>query len=508
MLSLCNRSINFLKNLDIRFKLLAIFYLVSHGGILLIPNAIFWDDWVLYRSSSHDILETFDELGSMLNFHGYLHLGLLAIGPWIYKILTFVLMFSSGILLNKIIERHQSIDKNTRFFIVLLFIILPLNVAQVAMIVFPYTLCYFLFFLAWALMDRHRILALIIFFISFNTNSLLVFYAVPFVDMLYRKGYLSNWKKILTSSIRFPDYILLPFIYFFIKVNYFKPYGLYAGYNEQFNLRNIPDLALQQFNDFSTIHVPITLTLAFAITSLYIFIKSGILDSRWGRFPKGYFVIGILIFALGALPYLILGHVPTFSEWTSRHQLLLPLGTSVILLVVCSYFKNIFKFGLLHLGLLSMVVGASLAIDVSKNKDFFIDWQKQQQLVQLFSMDSAIKEGALIVLDDQVIYKNAIERVYRFYEWNGMMELAFGNQNRFGIDRSQLPSFLAGEFKSASFTSRYKAGSFDPVSNTPPVLVKISLIEPSNPKEKLIYKLFPQFSITTSIPNSNDHSLD
>jgi hypothetical protein len=133
----------------------------------------------------------------MLNFFGYLHLGLLAIGPWIYKILTFVLMFSSGMLLNKIIGRHQSIDKNTRFFIVLLFFILPLNVAQVAMIVFPYTLCYFLFFLAWALMDRHRILALIIFFISFNTNSLLVFYAVPFVDMLYRKGYLSNWKKLL-----------------------------------------------------------------------------------------------------------------------------------------------------------------------------------------------------------------------------------------------------------------------------------------------------------------------
>jgi hypothetical protein len=444
----------------------------------------------------------------MLNFFGYLHLGLLAIGPWIYKILTFVLMFSSGMLLNKIIGRHQSIDKNTRFFIVLLFFILPLNVAQVAMIVFPYTLCYFLFFLAWALMDRHRILALIIFFISFNTNSLLVFYAVPFVDMLYRKGYLSNWKKILTSSIHFPDYILLPFIYFFIKVNYYRPYGVYGGYNEHFNLRNIPKVAWLQFNDFSNIHIPIALTLSFAIISLYVFYKSGILDGRWGRLPKGSFVIGILIFTLGALPYWILGHVPTFSEWTSRHQLLLPLGTSVILLVVCIYLKNIFKFYLLQLGLISMVMGASLAIDVTKYKDFFIDWQKQQQLVKLFLIDSAIKEGALIVIDDQALNENAIERSYRFYEWNGMMELAFGNQNRFGIYKLQLPSFLAGEFSSASFTSRYKAGSFDPKSAIPPVLVKINIIEPSNPKEKLIRKLFPQFSITTSIPNSNDLSLD
>ena len=93
MLLLCKYSINFFKDLDIRFKLLAFFYLVSRGGILLVPNAIFWDDWALYRSSSHDILETYAEMGSILNFWGYLHLGLLSTGPWIYKILTFVLMY-------------------------------------------------------------------------------------------------------------------------------------------------------------------------------------------------------------------------------------------------------------------------------------------------------------------------------------------------------------------------------------------------------------------------------
>ena len=198
-------------------SLLFLVYLIAHGGILLIPNAIYWDDWVLYRSESNIILDFFEQWGSMFNLIGYLHIGLLKIGPWVYKVLTFTLMFGSGLLLNNILKRYNNINENNRFLIVLLFLILPFNMARVTMIVFPYTLCYFLFFLAWAMMERFRFLALVLFFISFNTNSLLVFYAVPFCDMLYRAGYLSSWKNSLHSVPRNIDYIMLPFIYFYIK---------------------------------------------------------------------------------------------------------------------------------------------------------------------------------------------------------------------------------------------------------------------------------------------------
>ena len=109
---LLKSSIKWFKNLDIEFKLLALFFLIAHGGSILILDAIFWDDWILYRSSSTDLFDIFKQTGSPFNFAGYLHFILLEAGPWIYKILTFILMFFSGILLNKILIRYENIDKN------------------------------------------------------------------------------------------------------------------------------------------------------------------------------------------------------------------------------------------------------------------------------------------------------------------------------------------------------------------------------------------------------------
>ncbi len=82
----------------------------------------------------------------MFNLIGYMHIAMLEIGPSIYKVLTFALMFGSGLLLNLILKRHANITKEARFFIVLLFLLLPFNAARVALVVFNYTLCYFLFF--------------------------------------------------------------------------------------------------------------------------------------------------------------------------------------------------------------------------------------------------------------------------------------------------------------------------------------------------------------------------
>ena len=80
--------------------LLAFFYLLSQGGLLLIPNAIYWDDWsTLFNNDATLIFEIFKELGSMFNIHGHIHANLLKLGPWSYRVFTFILMFASGLLL-------------------------------------------------------------------------------------------------------------------------------------------------------------------------------------------------------------------------------------------------------------------------------------------------------------------------------------------------------------------------------------------------------------------------
>lgn len=468
------------------------FYLVAHGGILLIPNAIYWDDWVLYRVDPEIIFDIFRQVGSMFNLIGYLHVAMLEVGPWIYKALTFVLMFASGLLLNLILKRHAFITTETRFFIVLLFLVLPFNMARVTLITFPYTLCYFLFFLAWLLMDRFRIVALALFFLSFNTNSLLVFYAAPVLDMLYRSGNWSSLKSVLRFGIRRIDYMLVPFAYFFIKVYFFSPSGDYKGYNQSYDIRNLIPSAASQYDDLFSIHLSVGLCLFLSLFAFLFIRNKSLIAIEKERIPWRLLVLGLLVFLLGAFPYWILGNVPTFYEWTSRHQLLLPLGSALVIVGALSLNNLIGK-----IGVISIIIGASLAFNTSNYAALFIDWQKQQQLMHLFAKNAEIERAGLIVFEDKTEHLNALERKYRFYEWNGILEAAFGKETRFGIQRLNLDDYLSGKLD-VFFSGKYKAGSFRKDAALPPVLVEVDLVKPERFREKIMNSVFPKFTLSVS----------
>ena len=476
---------------------LGFFYLISQGGILLIPNAIFWDDWVLFRTEPSVVFDIFKQSGSMFNLGGYLHIGLLKVGPWAYRFLTFILMFSSGLLLNTILKKHTVISEETRFFVVLLFLILPFNLARVALIDFPYALCYFFFFLAWVLMDRFRILALIIFFISFNTNSLLVFYAIPILDMLYRKSCLTNWRSEIKNGIRHFDYILLPFVYIFIKTCYYRPFGPYSGYNESNNVGNLLVGPVYQIGDLFRLKLSVGFIALFSFIVFYLFSGKKPIAFLSSRLSISLFLLGITTFILGVFPYYVLGKIPLFNGWDSRYQLLMPLGFSLIIVGAWYYLKG-------NIGVISVVVGMSLSINVCTYTEFFIDWQKQKELIQLFSNNDEIKNGSLIIITDQSEYLNAVGRKYRFYEWNGLFEMAFGNEKRFGISKKEIPNYLADDFKNY-YIAQYKAETFRRDSTTPPINVEINVFKPKKNLERIIGLVFPKFSITVTKANLNDN---
>ena len=468
------------------------FYLVAQGGILLIPNAIYWDDWVFYRQDHDIIFDATRQLGSMFNLWGHLHVTMLKVGPWIYKVLTFILMFASGLLLNLILKRHSNITTETRFFVVLFFLVLPFNIARVALVDFPYTLCYFLFFLAWMLMDRYRVLALPLFFLSFNTNSLLVFYAVPFLDMLYRGGHLSSLKSALRFGIRRIDYILLPFVYFFIKVYLYPPSGIYEGYNQSYNVINLIFSPMFQMYDLFRLNISVGLCLFLSLFAFLLIKNRSLISIEKERTPWRLLALGLLVFLLGAFPYWILGYVPTFHEWTSRHQLLLPLGSALVIVGVLSINHLSDK-----MGVISIIIGASLAFNVETYATLFIDWQKQVQLMHLFANNTDIERAGLIVFEDKTESLNALERKYRFYEWNGILETTFGKDTRFGISRSEINDYLSGKLD-RYFQGYYKAGLFRKDAALPPVLVEIDLVKSEGLRETIINSVFPKLTLSVS----------
>ncbi len=475
--------------------LFAVFYLVAHVGLLLIPNAIYWDDWVLYRAKPGVIVERFTEqAGTLFYLEGYIHLILLKAGPWIYKVLTFFSFLFAAFGLNLVLKRISEVDRDSRFVIVLLFLVLPFNTARVALVDLRYTICYAMFFLAWSLMFRYPRLALLLFFSSFNTNSLLVFYALPMVDLFRQSGALSCWRSFSRGLLRYYGFILLPFLYFGLKLVYFSPTGAYAGYNEGFGFRSLLYLPFFQIYDLISANVSLGLALFFSMVSFLLlrYRASETLSESVVAPPGPLLVAGSLVLLAGAIPYWIVGLLPTFLEWSSRHQLLLPLGGS-LLIAGCLRFsgKSAEKLSL------SIILGLSLASTVVNYLDYFRDWQKQRQIVAFFAGNEKLAGSGLILIDDRSEGLNAIKRTYRFYEWNGLLELAYGNERHFAIRPSELKDYRQGNYD-RYISAMYKAGDFSWEMPARVPLLTIEAVVHEHFSDKIINAFFPSISFKVS----------
>jgi len=166
--------------------------------------------------------------------------------------------------------------------------------------------------------------------------------------------------------------------------------------------------------------------------------------------PKVFIFIGISAFFLGSFPYFILGHVPTFAEWSSRHQILLPFGASLLLVGLLGLLEKEAK-----IICISFFISISFSLNFITYRDFFLDWHKQRELISLMQKSGDIREADIIVFSDNTTHFNAIKRMFRPYEWNGLMVTAFNDESRFGLSRDDFEMFLRGELFNGYFSSPY-----------------------------------------------------
>lgn len=439
------------------FLTLLALYTIAHGGLAFILNAVYWDDWVLYHVPARTVLETFSMAGTFLNWAGYLHVGMQKLGPWAYHVLTFVLFFLSGIFLWRVLERHSWIEEQTRLTVVVLFLVLPFNIARVAAINFPYAVCYVFFFAGWFALGRSRLLALLSFFIAFNTQSLLVFYALPVFEYFVRTAKPFSLRATVDWSKRNVDILLLPFAFWIVKKVFFKPYGLYAGYNENLSYHTIVPSLVSMPAHIVNQRVPLVILLLCGV------LVGLLLRGLPAQSKRPIFVaFGVVALALALFPYLLLGIVPTFTDWTSRHQILMPLGISLMIVGLAGYLSSSGSSAFARL-----VISASLAWNVSAYYGLYIDNQKQQDLIAFLRASSQVRNASLVVFDDQA--ENAIDRNYRFYEWTGLLKKAFGDESRFAVSPSNLATYRDGGFDkyfSGYFNAKSHTRSEDPVQVT------------------------------------------
>ncbi len=444
-------------------------YFAAWGYLLTILDAVYWDDWV-FVGDPIAVNNHFLQAGAPWStwfhtFFGY--------SPSTYKLITFFSFLVVSLCFLGILRRAPKffqLSQTQILFASIVFATVPLNVARVSGIVVIYSLSVGFFFLAWYLWVRDKgnsitssLVIFILFSLSFFTNSLLVFFAAPFLHKMALER--QRLKALGLSVLLIKGLIFgsLPFIWFtlFLLLKP-TPFGFYEGYNNL--LVTGPTIILGL----------ILATLMCCLVWFFLRAQPNADNSRisraWAAGVPAQFLLGLLLVSLALFPYFVVGHFPPYTEWMTRDELLLPSGLGVLAAA---------SFGALNK--LSYFLGKSFAIVVLLfsflTTMFFgmwsvVDWSKQKVLLEYWGSSQAVSDAGLVIVSDKSRALNLFERNYRFYEWSGQVRVSVGTFGPYALGNTE--SDLAG-LKSGFLRDYSLLGSGPiPTSNEDYLLISIS----------------------------------
>ncbi len=455
-------------------KLTYILYFIGNFMMLTYPG-IFWDDWTLYNMSEKGIMNQF--YGNGLFIAGYLHIFLqkLIYPPLLYHLSTIILQLFSIFILFKIVDKYKNKNSIFLYFAILIYSVLPLFDAKITMIVLPYTLCltlfitatYFLIIFKFERTFIFKILSLILFFISFFTTSLVFFYLIPLLLIIFYDDlrYIIDHKIkklkvvfniLINTLISHIDFILLPVIFWIVKILYFSPSFQYkeSNYNE-INLESFLEipyrLIISIYLFFITLY-PLLMELIqnlefiilFIILSGFIFLKLGRLDLNF-KSTKTKFLIGLLVCFIGLFPYILVGKYPTFTGYSSRHQLLLGFGISLLVVDLIFYISSKRLRNLI----LAMSLGLFVILNISIQFNYFKGFMKQAVVNDYLESQNLSRD-----FSQTILYKDNTSNFTHkgnpsnFYELSGILKLSHPDENIMLIKNEDFILYLQdGTFK-------------------------------------------------------------
>lgn len=247
---------------------------------------------------------------------------------------------------------------------------------------------------------------------SFDTASFIVFSIVPIA--FGATSFLKSRKQILKYLLRNSPFLIAPFAYWFIE--------------PLFNPNLDPVRAEYYTPKISGVLRGLTIGFVVVAAATYGFVKR-----RWSyESSRGQIqiVAALGLLWMGLFPYMALGHFPNLhslliglipgeSDWDSRHQLLAPLGLSLLFVGAVNFFQVARRVQLLRF---TLVICAAMSFTFTH--EYYLDSIKTQGVVTAFSELELPQSTKSVLIDDQATRFNARGRRIRPYEWDGMMKMA------------------------------------------------------------------------------------
>lgn len=386
-------------------------------------NSLFWDDWLLIDRVTGKISPSHYSSGGGAPWRLFVEQTVLQSSPILFRLFSFLAFFFSGYFFFCILRRIRFLSQNQVTTATLVFLVLPVNSARIALINNSYAFSLLLFFCGWyllAISERKgiRLLSLSAFFVSYTSLPVVTFTLLPILYLIVLAKPKSP-KEFLRGVFRSLPLIGLPLAYLILRQFFWAPEGGYAkSYTPQF-------LGIARALIFITV---------CSLPLIY-----GVFIAKWRADHTRQILVAVGFFSvsIAAFPYMLGGHlvdisdwlisfIPNFSDWGSRHQLLLPLGISLII-AGSMQMNNPEKLSWNTYPVLTTLLAVFVLLNVTFAQEYFLDGRKQTAVIEAMALNSDLQSVQSVLIDDQAVRFNARGRLIRTYEWEGMLQKALGS---------------------------------------------------------------------------------
>lgn len=343
------------------WMIVTMFGILSHG-LLPFTDYVLWDGWwctaELARNDGTPVMRRmFSEVGRPLDIVFYWIANIFPGGPTLWsKILSVSAWITSCVCMGAVLRRLAGVEAGVANAVAILAVCVPTFDLLGELTLWMNTACVMLFWLGWLLSTylellhgwkavAARLLALVLFFISFNLNSnLVLFYALGAMFIGLR-----SWtpnraeaaRRSLSFAARHADFIVAPIIFWLCKSYLTPTSGYYAeGYNQ-------PSLEPARF-----VNGYLTMATNFLITGFMELFASpawvgvvaatlvgGVVGNRrcypeatagLSAYGRPLILWGLVILAAAAFPYLAVNQQLASEGWLNRNAILCNFPLAVI----------------------------------------------------------------------------------------------------------------------------------------------------------------------------------
>jgi hypothetical protein len=348
------------QDLFCHLSIIFLFALLSHG-IIILNDGLYWDGWIIdawqRRKDWKTMKRFYSEVGMPLLYYQHKFMAYLPLRIHCYRFLAFISTFISAFAVYLIASYFGFLSNTDALLLALLYLSYTgyhMNVDTIVGLqyTFPEAVFYIACFIAlfsdaqigstyWAL----RAISLCMFLLSFNANSTLVYFFgfLALKAMLYFQGNEISLANFMNFTVRNIEYLLLPFIFWFIKEQFTPRHGLYANYNKpRLNIIQIIRgfISLLRYGFEDSITRPLNfvikkklLWIPLSIVIVYMaFVPADILKHEDLSLYKGciIFLFGFMLLVLAGLPYILVGQPILPCGWGTKNSLLFPLPVALM----------------------------------------------------------------------------------------------------------------------------------------------------------------------------------